>query len=218
MTSFEKNNAKDNIYLPHEAIILKTQVTSKLEKHFTLKNADGSKLLFEPGQFLEVSLFGYGEIPIGLASTPTRENSFDIVVLTEVIEHMSYKESQEMLDKILSSKKVKHVVITTPNRDFNSFYSDAGVMRREDHVFEFSESDFKKWLGNRGRSLLFNIGDVVERQLRDGDYLLLNRQPTLHAGSMQAMQIKVKDCSTIRINLSICRSFNADFDLIRISF
>lgn len=82
MTTFEKNNSKANIYLPSEAIIIKIEVTSKLERHFTLRNADESKMLFEPGQFLEVSLFGYGEIPIGLASTPTRENSFDIVIRT----------------------------------------------------------------------------------------------------------------------------------------
>ncbi len=72
----------DNIFLPHEAIILKLKESTVFEKHFTLKYADGSKMLFEPGQILEVSLFGYGEIPIGLASSPTRENSFDIVVRT----------------------------------------------------------------------------------------------------------------------------------------
>jgi DNA-directed RNA polymerase beta' subunit len=56
------------------------------------------------------------------------------------------------------------------------------------------------------------IGDVVERQLVNGDSLLLNRQPTLHEGSMQGMQVVIKDCKTLRINLSICKSFNADFD------
>ena len=34
----------------------------------------------EPGQILEVGLMGYGEIPLGLASSPTRRNTFDIVV------------------------------------------------------------------------------------------------------------------------------------------
>lgn len=75
-------DAADNIFLPREAIILKINETTEFEKHFTLKYVDGSKMLFEPGQILEVSLFGYGEIPIGLASSPTRKNSFDIVVRT----------------------------------------------------------------------------------------------------------------------------------------
>ena len=72
--------ADDNIFLPKEVRIIKAKQVTELEKHFTLKMADGSKFHFEPGQILEVSLFGYGEIPIGIASSPTRENTFDIVV------------------------------------------------------------------------------------------------------------------------------------------
>ena len=56
------------------------------------------------------------------------------------------------------------------------------------------------------------IGDVVERHLQDGDIVLLNRQPTLHKGSMIAQNIKVLDCKTIRMNLAITKTFNADFD------
>ena len=42
--------------------------------------ADGRPMEFEPGQIVELSLFGYGEIPIGFASSPTRKNTFDLVV------------------------------------------------------------------------------------------------------------------------------------------
>ena len=70
----------ENIFLPKQATILNVIETTPFEKHFTLQYADGSKMHFEPGQILEVSLFGYGEIPIGLASSPTREHSFDIVI------------------------------------------------------------------------------------------------------------------------------------------
>ncbi len=82
MTASEKFNTTNNIFLPHETTILKIKQTTAQEKHFTLKYTDDSKIFFEPGQILEVSLFGYGEIPIGIASSPTRENSFDIVVRT----------------------------------------------------------------------------------------------------------------------------------------
>lgn len=70
----------ENIFLPREARILRASEATDAEKHFTLRMADGSKVQFEPGQILEVSLFGYGEIPIGYASSPTRTNTFDIVV------------------------------------------------------------------------------------------------------------------------------------------
>ena len=69
-----------NIFMPKQAMILRATQTTATEKHFTLKMADGSSVHFEPGQILEVSLFGYGEIPIGYASSPTRTRTFDIVV------------------------------------------------------------------------------------------------------------------------------------------
>ncbi|MFA6318501.1 MAG: FAD/NAD(P)-binding protein [Elusimicrobiota bacterium] len=69
-----------NIFLPRKANILRAEQTTPTEKHFTLQLADKSQLEFQPGQILEVGLMGYGEIPIGLASSPTRKNTFDIVV------------------------------------------------------------------------------------------------------------------------------------------
>ena len=47
--------------------------------------------------------------------------------------------------------------------------------------------------------------------LIDGDIVLLNRQPTLHSGSMQAMKIKIDDLKTFRFNLANAKPFNADF-------
>ena len=62
------------------------------------------------------------------------------------------------------------------------------------------------------RDYHLNIGDVVERRLIDGDILLLNRQPTLHEGSMMGMEVVVRKGKTLRFNLAIAKSFNADFD------
>jgi DNA-directed RNA polymerase beta' subunit len=55
-------------------------------------------------------------------------------------------------------------------------------------------------------------GWIVERQLQDGDYVLLNRQPTLHKASMMAMQIVLKPYKTLRMFLAITKPFNSDFD------
>lgn len=77
-----KHAPEGNIFLPKEAKVLKAMQVTETEKHFTLQMADKSKVSFDPGQIMEVSLFGYGEIPIGYASSPTRENTFDIVVRT----------------------------------------------------------------------------------------------------------------------------------------
>ena len=62
------------------------------------------------------------------------------------------------------------------------------------------------------KHFFLEIGDTVERKLQDGDVLLLNRQPTLHKGSMIAFNCKLRKGKTIRTNLAITKSFNADFD------
>lgn len=65
---------------------------------------------------------------------------------------------------------------------------------------------------NTRKYIDLKIGDVVERRLRDGDILLLNRQPTLHKGSMIAQNIRIIPGKTIRLNLATTKTFNADFD------
>jgi len=64
-------------------------------------------------------------------------------------------------------------------------------------------------------SVELKYGEIVERHLMDGDYVLLNRAPTLHKQSMMALKIKVidnPDYCTFRFNPAICHPFNADFD------
>jgi NAD(P)H-flavin reductase len=71
-----------NIFLPREAKILRVSNPTASEKHFTLQFTDGAGIDYVPGQILEVGVMGFGEIPIGLASSPTRRDTFDIVVRT----------------------------------------------------------------------------------------------------------------------------------------
>jgi sulfhydrogenase subunit gamma (sulfur reductase) len=70
----------ENIFLPREATVVRSVQATPTETHFTLKMADGQPMDYQPGQIVELSLFGYGEIPIGFASSPTRKNTFDLVV------------------------------------------------------------------------------------------------------------------------------------------
>jgi DNA-directed RNA polymerase II subunit RPB1 len=55
-------------------------------------------------------------------------------------------------------------------------------------------------------------GDVVERHLMNGDYVLFNRQPSLHKMSIMGHRVKVLQYSTFRLNLSVTTPYNADFD------
>jgi DNA-directed RNA polymerase beta' subunit len=53
--------------------------------------------------------------------------------------------------------------------------------------------------------------DIVERQVKDGDVGIINRQPTLRIESMQGVIIKImKGEYAIRLSLPQTRPFNAD--------
>lgn len=84
------------------------------------------------------------------------------------------------------------------------------ILQQGDRVFRNNEFIDVKYPEKRGYEL--EIGDVCERQLQNGDVVLLNRQPTLHEGSMMAQEVVIMPGKTIRFNLSINKSFNADFD------
>ena len=55
-------------------------------------------------------------------------------------------------------------------------------------------------------------GDTVNRHLIDGDFVLFNRQPSLHRMSMMGHRIRVMEGKTFRLNVDVCTPYNADFD------
>ena len=53
----------------------------------------------------------------------------------------------------------------------------------------------------------------VGRHLNDGDWVLVNRQPTLHKCSLLAHRVRVnRGQRVIRFHYANCKSYNADFD------
>ena len=67
----------------------------------------------------------------------------------------------------------------------------------------------------RKKTIKLHYGDIVERHLIDGDPVLFNRQPSLHKLSMMSHKAKIIDdyrYSTLRMNVSACTPYNADFD------
>ncbi|KAK0631761.1 hypothetical protein B0T14DRAFT_419738 [Immersiella caudata] len=64
----------------------------------------------------------------------------------------------------------------------------------------------------RAGSIQLEYGWKVERHLVDGDYIIFNRQPSLHKESMMGHRVRVMPYSTFRLNLSVTSPYNADFD------
>lgn len=56
------------------------------------------------------------------------------------------------------------------------------------------------------------FGDIAERWLQDGDYVVFNRQPSLHKYSIMGYKVKLGDGLTIGLHLSYTPPHNADFD------
>eukprot|EP00027_Filamoeba_sp_ATCC50430_P000934 CAMPEP_0168554826 /NCGR_PEP_ID=MMETSP0413-20121227/7995_1 /TAXON_ID=136452 /ORGANISM="Filamoeba nolandi, Strain NC-AS-23-1" /LENGTH=1668 /DNA_ID=CAMNT_0008585609 /DNA_START=242 /DNA_END=5249 /DNA_ORIENTATION=- len=55
-------------------------------------------------------------------------------------------------------------------------------------------------------------GYRVERHVQDGDFVIFNRQPSLHKMSMMGHRVRIMPYSTFRLNLSVTTPYNADFD------
>lgn len=63
------------------------------------------------------------------------------------------------------------------------------------------------------QSIALQIGDIVHRQMLDGDPVLFNRQPTLHRMSMMCHIARIMDQGdTFRMNVGDTKPYNADFD------
>jgi len=63
------------------AEIVEAKKLTEREKFFEMRLKDGVPLMQNPGQFLEVSVFGVGEAPISISSSPTRPGeTFDLCV------------------------------------------------------------------------------------------------------------------------------------------
>ena len=77
-----------------------------------------------------------------------------------------------------------------------------------------SENKRKRLLDVNREELVKGIapGQVLERQLQDGDIVLFNRQPSLHRMSIMAHKVKVLPGKTFRLNLCTTPPYGADFD------
>ncbi|MBW1921552.1 MAG: oxidoreductase [Deltaproteobacteria bacterium] len=70
----------DPLFMPSLAEIVRIEELTATEKLFEIRFKNGRELGHFPGQFVEVSVFGIGEAPISVSSSPTRKGSFELVV------------------------------------------------------------------------------------------------------------------------------------------
>ena len=59
---------------------------------------------------------------------------------------------------------------------------------------------------------MLEVGDTVIRHIQNGDWVIFNRQPSLHKMSMMAHRVRILEGLTFRLNISATTPYNADFD------
>lgn len=70
----------NQLYVPEKATITKIERFTPTEKFFQVALTSGKSLAHDPGQFVQVSIFGIGEAPISVSSPPGPDNTFDLCV------------------------------------------------------------------------------------------------------------------------------------------
>jgi DNA-directed RNA polymerase II subunit RPB1 len=111
-------------------------------------------------------------------------------------------------------------IVTPNNIDFLSKLVQNGrnIYPGANYIFYKRKDNNKQFiidLRYRKKPIKLNYGDIVERHILNGDYVLFNRQPTLHKMSMMCHRVKIINndkLSTFRINVTCTTPYNADFD------
>jgi len=73
-------SATASLYMPREAEIISVADLTPEEKLYRLRLCDNSELDHLPGQFVQLSIPGFTEAPISVASSPSRKGCFELAI------------------------------------------------------------------------------------------------------------------------------------------
>lgn len=69
-----------SLYLPQPAAIIESRPMTDAETWYHVRLESGRPLGHEPGQFVQVSVFGVGEAPISVTSAPVMTDGFELCI------------------------------------------------------------------------------------------------------------------------------------------
>ncbi|SNS16490.1 3' terminal RNA ribose 2'-O-methyltransferase Hen1 [Streptosporangium subroseum] len=99
-----------------------------------------------------------------LTYTDDRFAGYDAAVLMEVIEHVDPSRLSALERVVFGTARPVHVIVTTPNVEYNVRYDFLEGMRHSDHRFEWTRAEFQAWAakvcGEYGYHVAFRpVGD-----------------------------------------------------------
>ncbi|MBG0830816.1 3' terminal RNA ribose 2'-O-methyltransferase Hen1 [Planomonospora sp. ID67723] len=80
-----------------------------------------------------------------LTYTDERFAGYDAAVLMEVVEHVDLPRLPALERVVFGAARPGHVVVTTPNAEYNVRYEFLTGMRHPDHRFEWTRAEFAAW-------------------------------------------------------------------------
>ena len=98
----------------------------------------------------------------------------------------------------------KPMVVNSPN------YDQAEKLIQEKEVNYIQKGERK--ISLKFHKPMIDIGDIPHVYLMKGDWVVMNRQPTLHQPSVMGFWVVPQDSKTFKISLAVTKPFNADFD------
>jgi len=78
-TDIQTGASAESPYVPRMARIVSAEQMTETERFFRLR-MEGKPLVYQPGQFVGVTVFGVGEAPISICSSPTQGKGFELTV------------------------------------------------------------------------------------------------------------------------------------------
>ncbi|PKK89266.1 MAG: 3' terminal RNA ribose 2'-O-methyltransferase Hen1 [Candidatus Wallbacteria bacterium HGW-Wallbacteria-1] len=82
-----------------------------------------------------------------------RFEGFEAATIIEVIEHLDEPRLEAFEKVVFGHARPRHVILTTPNREYNVVWSNLGRnLRHNDHRFEWTRDEFRIWCEKIGRA------------------------------------------------------------------
>jgi len=111
--------------------------------------------------------------------------------------------------KFIAQNLTKRVYVNDINYDLVMKWLDDGKIKSFIKT-SGKQKDMRFLIGN-GKAK-FEKGDIIERELMNGDYVLANRNPTIHKQGMMGLKVRIVNENIFRLNLALTPPLNADFD------
>jgi DNA-directed RNA polymerase beta' subunit len=171
--------------------------------------------ILKPGDIVHRTIIGRGSVDIQI--TTANEKSFNLSKGDTVTREGKLNKDIVIPERVCFFEEPSDIIIRNGKRliELNAKWIHGDIVIRNGVQLDiqyFSNPNFK-----------LQLGDIVERFLETGDYVLTGRQPTLHKGSLLGRRIRIirndptrsinagREIQTIRLNLAQTKSLNADF-------